>query len=212
MSLADARWWMREISGRGRAERLAAAQRDPWLRFDLEPPLRAFGPGANVEFSHYLGGVSRVTARTPVEIAGWLLLCRYADDPQLLDEADHWLHPTTFEVVRSGDCEDFALWAWRKMAEHTYDAEFVVGVRRLADGSTGRHAWVTYRHEREEFLFDGVERSMDRIIRPIEEVRAHYEPQVGVSSGGRRFVFAGLYRQEWGRRLQLRRSAPSLTG
>jgi predicted transglutaminase-like cysteine proteinase len=33
-------------------------------------------------------------------------------------------HPGAFERRRRGDCEDFALWAWRKLAEVGVDAEF----------------------------------------------------------------------------------------
>jgi len=195
--------WVREATGLAHAERVALGARDPWHRFDLEPPLRAFGPGAG-DFRDYLSGTCRVRRATPAEVAEWLLHCRYADDAHLLGEADHWLHPTTFELLRSGDCEDFSLWAWRQLLEARYEADFVVGVRRLPDTASGRHAWVTFRDGEGEYLLDGVERSLSRMIRPLADVRAHYEPQVGVGAAGRRFVFAGLYREVWGRELRLR--------
>ncbi len=203
-ALASILAWIREVSGLAHTERLALAERDPWHRLDLEPPLRAFGPGAG-EFHEYLAGECRVRRASPLDVATWLLECRYAEDAALLDEPDHWLHPTTFELLRSGDCEDFSLWAWRQLLEARYEAAFVVGVRRLPNAVVGRHAWVTYREGGEEFLLDGVERSLPRMIRPLEEVRAHYEPQVGAGAAGRRFVYAGLYREEWGRQLRLRR-------
>lgn len=196
--------WVREATGLAHAERVAIAERDPWRRFDLEPPLRAFGPGAG-DFREYLAGTCRVRRASPAEVAEWLLECRYAEDAHLLDESDHWLHPATFELMRSGDCEDFALWAWRQLLEARYEASFVVGVRRLPSAIVGRHAWVTFREGGEEFLLDGVERSIGRMIRPLEDVRAQYEPQVGAGAAGRRFVFAGLYREAWGRQLRLRR-------
>lgn len=197
-------YWMRVLTGRDAAARRAATTGDPWRRLDLEPPLAAYGPGALDDFTAYLHRESRVVAETPAEIADWLLACRYADDPTLLGEADYWQHPCAFEVVRCGDCEDFALWAWRKLVESAYHAEFVVGVRRRADGVSGRHAWVTYRDPEGEFVLDGVERTMESMIRPLALVREEYEPQVGVGPDGKRFIYAGLYRAEWGKEFVLR--------
>jgi hypothetical protein len=198
-------YWLRVLTGRDAAARRAATTGDPWRRLDLEPPLAAYGPGAVDDFAQYLRRQSRIAVRTPDEIAAWLLACRYADDPMLLGEADFWQHPCAFEVVRCGDCEDFALWAWRKLVEADYHAEFVVGVRRRGDGVSGRHAWVTYREPTGEFVLDGVERTAEAMIRPLALVREEYEPQVGVGPDGRRFVYAGFYRTDWGRRMRLRR-------
>lgn len=204
MGLRDVLAWLSEASGVAHERRVALGARDPWHRLDVVPPLRAFGPGAG-DFGDYLARESRVQATTPRDVAAWLQGCRYADDLHLLDEADHWLHPVTFEVLRAGDCEDFSLWAWRKLVDARVDAIFVVGMRRIPDTPQGRHAWVTYRDERGEFLLDGVERTLMRAIRPLEEVRAHYEPQVGVGMDVRPFAYAGLYREAWGRALRLRR-------
>jgi len=171
----------------------------------LEPPLRAFGPGASVEFGSYLEGESKVYVRSPTEVAMWLLQCQYASDVDLHGEEDAWLHPATLEFVRCGDCEDFALWAWRKLVELGLDADFVIGNRRLSDGAVQRHAWVVYRSNDGEFLFDAVERSLERILRPLDQVRADYEPQVGVTPVAARYVYAGLYLTEWVRRLSVKR-------
>lgn len=179
------------------------ARGSPWIRLPLSPPLPAYGPGADCEFASYLAGDTHVEATTPVDIAHWLLACQYADDRTLLDEPDHWQHPRTFEIVRCGDCEDFSLWAWRKLVDAAFDADFVVGNRRVADGSTGRHAWVLFRDDGEEFVFDSVERSLARIIRPRHQAADEYEPQVGVDARGVRFAFAGLYRTTWGPRMTL---------
>ncbi|HEX4932087.1 MAG TPA: hypothetical protein VFV33_02840 [Gemmatimonadaceae bacterium] len=195
--------WVREASGLAHAERVRIAARDPWHRFDLVPPLRSFGPGAR-DFAEYLGGACRVRCTTPAGIGEWLLACHYAEDAHLLDEHDHWLHPSTFELLRAGDCEDFSLWAWRQLLEAGFRAHFVVGVRRLPHATIGRHAWVAYRDDGRDFLLDGVERSLHRMIRPLDEVRDFYEPQVGAGEDGTRFVFAGLYREPWGRQLRLR--------
>lgn len=186
----------------------ALARGDPWRHLPLVPPLAAYGPGAEHEFPHYLGGPSRIRATTPHAIAEWLLGCRYAEDAVLLGDHDVWQHPGTFEVVRSGDCEDFALWAWRKLVESGRDAEFVVGMHHRADGFVGRHAWVTFRDAGDEFVLDGVQRTVAAMLRHRRLVTAEYIPQVGASLAGHRFAFAGLFRSEWGRRLVLEAPPP----
>lgn len=194
----------RWLTGTRRAwdpERLAKG--DPWVRLPLAPPLPAFGPGAGHDFPHYLEGTSRVRVATPRDVAEWLTGCRYADDTILLDEHDYWQHPCTFEVVRSGDCEDYALWAWRKLVEARYDADFVVGMHRRTDGVEGRHAWVTFREGDAEYVLDGVQRSVEAIIRLRAAAADEYTPQVGVTRTGVRFAYAGLYRTAWGRQMPL---------
>lgn len=194
--------WLKRLRQR-RVDRDALAAGSPWVRVPMAPPLPAFGPGADRDFITYLTGDSQVSARTPPEIARWLIGCRYADDQTLLGEHDLWQHPRTFEVLRCGDCEDFSLWAWRKLVDASMDADFVVGLRLVPEGRTGRHAWVLYRDSGIEFLFDPVERTLDRMIRPRMDAAHEYEPQVGVDARGVRFAFAGLYRTEWGSRLAL---------
>ncbi len=199
--------WMRRVTGRERAQRLRLARGDPWRRVDLEPPLRAFGPGAVDDFTSFLECPSHIAVHTPTEVAAWLLGCRYADDKMLLDAEDSWQHPCTFELVRSGDCEDYALWAWRQLVRAGYDAEFVVGMLHRRDGVTGRHAWVVFREGNERFVLDGVERTTELMIHTLAHVREMYEPQVAVARDGRRFVYAGLYRTEWGKQLVMMRAS-----
>jgi len=181
---------------------VSEARRDPWRRLDLEPPLRAYGPGAMVEFHEYLRRESRVTVDTPEQAAEWLLTCRYASDQELLAEADEWLHPSTLELVRCGDCEDFALWGWRKLVELGLDANFVVGVREDHEGRALRHAWVTYRQDGAEWMFEAVERSISRMFQPLDVVRELYVPQVGVARDASRHAYAGLFAAEWGRKIR----------
>ncbi len=206
MGLRDLAGWLYEASGMAHERRVALGRRDPWHRLDVAPPLRAFGPGAG-DFREYLTRESRVHAPTPAAVAEWLQGCRYAEDAHLLDETDHWLHPVTFELVRAGDCEDFSLWAWRKLVEARVEAVFVVGMRRVPDAPQGRHAWVTFREGTRDFVLDGVERGLVRAIRTVEEVRAHYEPQVGVGADAQPFAYAGLYREPWGKAMRLKRRA-----
>jgi hypothetical protein len=58
----------------------------------------------------------------------------------LFGEADFWQHPSTFERLRTGDCEDFAVWAWRKLIELGYDVDLVAG------GVFGTASWTAGTH------------------------------------------------------------------
>jgi hypothetical protein len=182
-----------------------AARRDPWRPLPLEPPLHAYGPGSTRDFGEYLAGDDTVEVRAVADVVAFALECQYATDRELHGEADAWLHPVTFELVRCGDCEDFALWAWRKLVGLGYDARFVVGVRRRADGTSERHAWVVFRDGGRDFVLDAVVRTPTHVVRPVSELGDEYEPQVGVDRHGARYAFAGICRTEWGRRVRLRR-------
>ncbi len=195
-------WWRRLTGAHGASldvERLAAG--DPWLRLPHAPPLAAYGPGLVHDFHEFLAGSSRIAATSPEIVARWLLECRYAADAQLLAEHDHWLHPATFELVRSGDCEDYALWGWRKLVDAGYDADFVVGLAPSPAGDAVRHAWVVYRDAALEYILDGVQRRLERAIRPRTLVGDAWIPQAGADARGRRFAFAGLFRSAWGRKV-----------
>ena len=164
---------------------------DPWERLDLQPALSAYGSGARHEFAHYLTGPSTVSAPSIEAIKDWLLGCTYEKDEVLFSESDFWQHPATFERLRAGDCEDFAIWAWRKLVELGIDADFVAGWCLKGDELDGRHAWVVFRDAGTEFLFEAVARDRDQMVRPLAEVRHLYIPQFGADRTGKRFGFSG---------------------
>jgi hypothetical protein len=165
---------------------------DPWERLDVAPRLNMYGSGARLEFAKYLSGKSDVAVASIGEIQDWLLGCRYEKDEVLFAEPDFWQHPATFERLRAGDCEDFAVWAWRKLVELDVDADLVVGYC-LKDGQLdGRHAWVVFRRDELEYLFEPVCRDKDGMIRPLSEVRDKYLPEFGVDRTCRRFGFVGF--------------------
>ena len=93
----------------------------------MRVPASAFGPGSQRPFAEYFEGESRVPVGSIDGIVAWLQTCEYVTDLELFHQPDVWLHPGAFERLRRGDCEDFALWAWRKLAEIGIDAEFCVG-------------------------------------------------------------------------------------
>lgn len=164
---------------------------DPWERLTVAPGLRQFGPGARLDFGDYLTGASAVEVSSLDEMRSWLLACEYASDEELFNETDFWQHPVTFERLRAGDCEDFAIWAWRKLLELGVDADFVTGYC-LKDGALdGRHAWVLFRQDDVEYLFEPGARSHANMVRRLDDVRGQYVPQFGVNRRATKFCFAG---------------------
>ena len=169
---------------------------DRWNRYPEAIPLRAYGKGAQREFSWYLSGESSVEVNSLDEIMNWLAACTYMRDRDLFLEADYWQHPCVFEALRRGDCEDFALWAWRKLARLGYVAEFVAG-RVQHEGVHRGHAWVLIRADDQTYLFDPVLRAQAAMVVPLNEVAAVYIPEVSVDTKLTQYVYAGyLYGRE----------------
>jgi len=154
-----------------------------WDRIAMPVPATAFGPGSRRPFADYFEGESRVHVRTVDDIVEWLQGCEYVSDPELFHERDYWQHPGAFEQIRHGDCEDFALWTWRKLDEIGIDAEFYVGRVFCGDGERPHrhHAWVVYRVDETEFLFEPAARDRQQMIRPLADVKSVYIPHFAVN-------------------------------
>jgi hypothetical protein len=159
----------------------------------MRVPARAFGHGSRQPFTEYFEGESCVPVRSIDDIVAFLQTCEYMTDIELFHKPDFWQHPGAFEKLRRGDCEDFALWAWRKLAELGIDAEFCVG-RVINDDQPEidcQHAWVVYRVNRTEFLFEPAARTPSRMIRPLADAMAGYVPYFAVNQRCETSVFAG---------------------
>lgn len=165
--------------------------RDPWERLPYEAPLTLFGEGARHGFDWVFDGESHVAVSSFDDVLDWLADCHYQSDPSLFRESDYWQHPRTFEQLRRGDCEDFALWAWRKMVELDMDADLVVGRRIPPSTENSRHAWILFRSGPDEYLFEPVCRDRVTAVRHVSVVRTDYIPEIGVTRDRRRFYFAG---------------------
>src|SRR5262249_16815971 len=150
----------------------------------MSVPPALFGPGSQRQFRDYFDGESAVRVESIDDIATWLGQCEYISDRDLFNERDLWQHPGSFERLRRGDCEDFALWAWRKLSELGIEAELYVG-RVHFEGESRQHAWVVYRVNRRDFLFEPAARNRARMIRPLRDVKDEYVPHFAVD---RRFV------------------------
>ena len=165
---------------------------DPWERFEKRVPLKFFSERA-AEFESYFQRSSAVGVKSVDDVQRWLMECTYVSDQVEFGVPEHWQHPSDFEGRRRGDCEDHALWAWRKLIEVGEDAEFVVGLSQRADGTWGGHAWVHVRGETGVRMFEAGEKSLDRMLRPLtdEEIQREYFPHLGVDSAFRRHVYWG---------------------
>ena len=169
---------------------------DPWERFNFHVALQQFGPGARHDFGWYFEGESLAPVGSLDELTDWLLGCEYVHDHALFHEPDFWQHPRTFEQLRRGDCEDHALWAWRKLVELGYEADLVSG-RCLpwkpgVKGHERGHVWVIFRRDGETLLFETAAKTKSRMIRPLGEASTEYRPEFGVDHTRRRFAFNGL--------------------
>ena len=140
---------------------------------------RQFAMGSDKPFHWYFTGRSQVPVNTIEDICHWLRQCEYVQDKVQFGKKDHWQHPTDeLEQNRKGDCEDFALWAWRKLAELNISAELVVGKHPANGPESTPHAWVVYRSGREQFLLEPTAKTIPMII-PLQATN-NYRPRYGV--------------------------------
>jgi hypothetical protein len=128
------------------------------------------------------------------DICTWLLECEYAHDEVLFNEPDYWQHPRTFEHLRKGDCEDHALWAWRKLVELGYEAELIAGDWQPVGDTLGGHVWVRFSKGGQEFILETVGRSQERMIRSLSDAKSEYIPHAGIDQKFQRYAYCGYMR------------------
>ena len=154
---------------------------DTWASIRHPVPFRYFGLGSKREFRWYLDGNSTVQVASIEDIKRWLLGCAYKSDQILFRVPDLWQHPEMFEGLRSGDCEDHAIWAWRKLKDLGVPARLFTGrVLAPVNGGAGFHAWVVFDHEGQSWLFETVAFHTERMVLPLERVREAYVPHFSV--------------------------------
>lgn len=164
---------------------------DPWERHSAAAPTSAFGSGSTHNFRWYFEGESQAPVKSIDEICDWLMECKYISDEKLFNEGDFWQHPNTFEWLRRGDCEDHALWAWRKLVELGVDAEFVSGRWSAGGKNFGGHAWVIFKKDNKDFVLETVCKTRGAMIRPLADVRTHYRPHFAVNANFETISFSG---------------------
>lgn len=114
------------------------------------------------------------------EIRDFLDKCRYVSDRKQFNKADYWFPPEEFEKVRKGDCEDFALWAWRQLINLGIPCRFVIGESgRYGSG----HAWITLELNGKHYLMECQASCMQHPMPRLDMVR--YKPEVSVEYDGK---------------------------
>jgi hypothetical protein len=167
---------------------------DAWRSVPHDVPLTLYGSGNLVDdFRFYLEGPSRISVKSTDEICRWLRKCQYQTDAALFGRDDYWQHPGGFEALRRGDCEDHALWAWRKLVELGHKTELVIGRSRWVEAThDGLHAWVVYTEKGNRFLFEAAAKSRREMIKPLVEVSGQYKPYASVDQNLQRHLYAGF--------------------
>jgi len=113
------------------------------------------------------------------ELRWFLGSCKYVSDERQFGKRDYWQPPEQFEESKRGDCDDFALWAWRQTMEMGYPARLVTGTAgRYGEG----HAWVTFEKEGKTFLLEPLARHLGLVLPRLSTLR--YRPEFSVAWDG----------------------------
>ncbi|MEQ1933408.1 MAG: hypothetical protein ABL962_05960 [Fimbriimonadaceae bacterium] len=173
---------------------------DPWRPIGQNMEHNLLGDGSLHPFEWYMEGESNVSIGSLNQLKDWLIKCEYCLDQELFNERDFWQHPRTFETLRKGDCEDHAIWAWRKLIELGLKTRFVVGHMAKPEAlyadwdqveSLSFHAWVIIDYE-SPVLFETTQKEGGRMLRPLDQVDMHYIPHFSVSEDLKTKAYAGM--------------------
>lgn len=100
-------------------------------------------------FNRGLWAVNAPTQSSPESLFWTARSFRYVPD----SGGDQWQSPEQTDRIRSGDCEDKALWLYAQLKQNGYDALLVVGRHRETDRKF--HVWVVYTdHSSGSYIFD----------------------------------------------------------
>jgi hypothetical protein len=181
---------------------------DPWQCVELDGPPQRLGAGSVNDFPWYFEGESTVPAASFEDVCSFLLGCTYMRDPDLFRVGDFWQHPITFEHLRKGDCEDHALWAWRKLRELGYRAHLVAGSSNRDDVDPGGHVWVIFHADGGLYLLEATAKTRDRMVIPLDALRHHYQPHFSVDETFTMFLYGGFGQHVLNRRSAKRNPPP----
>lgn len=126
------------------------------------------------------------------EIRLFLTKCRYVSDQEQFNRADYWMPPEQFEERKKGDCDDFALWAWRQLIAIGYDARFVSG---LAGRYGSVHAWVHFTDNGRTFLVESTAARLGPKLPRLSTLR--YQPRLSVAWDGKRLQYYEHEKRSW---------------
>ena len=166
---------------------------DVWTVADAPVPNEMFGTGCQHDFPWYFEGKTAVPIGSVTDITTWLAGCVSASDADIFQLPDFWQHPRTFEQIRRGDCEDHALWAWRKLIELGLPSELMVGswLKGRTEGEGG-HTWIAFHDGSQRFLLEPVEKDPSQAVKRFAEARQDYVPHLSIDGRFRRRMYGGL--------------------
>lgn len=134
---------------------------------------------ATFPIGRYISQPLTVKCNTLEDLRKFLKTCRVMSDKDQFGKDDYWMPPEDFEKSRKGDCDDFAMYAWRQLMEMGYRARFVGG--RIGDSPVG-HAWVTFELNGKHFLLEPQRRSLGLKLPRLDAMQ--YRPYVSVKWTG----------------------------
>ena len=118
------------------------------------------------------------------DIRRFLSGCKYVFDQEQFGQPDYWQPPEQFEDSKKGDCEDFALWAWRQLLHLNYSARFTFGrAGRYGEG----HAWVTFQKDGKTYLLEPLSSAVGPKLPRLSIVR--YKPKFSMSWDGEKISY-----------------------
>ena len=164
---------------------------DAWEKWEQRIPPKQFGSGCIRDWPWFFEGQSVVQVKSLDDICQWLSACCYVHDKAIFNEHDFWQHPVTFEMTRKGDCEDHALWAWRKLTELGYKAEFVRG--HYFDGRDlhrAAHAAVIFEQHGRRYFLDTVAKGATMVM-PVAIARTLFCPECSVDASFKTHRYSG---------------------
>ena len=174
---------------------------DPWDRLRFPVPDAFFSVDVATGFRQYFASTSTVSAKSLNEMCEWLLATDYVADPEPFQKREVWQDPLQFERRRQGNCACHALWAWRKLTDLGYTAEFLAGEVRRPDGTWGQHAWVCFNQEDGPYLLESTAKERRYLVRRLADAKDDYCPRAGIGDKFERWAYCGhlhaLHREFW---------------
>lgn len=163
-----------------------------WARISLPRDSWRFGSAAPADMAAFLARPSAVRASSVRQVCEWLRACTYEPDQELFGQPDRWQPPAEFEERRRGDCEDHALWAWRKLHELGLETELVVGSFLGAAGIEDYHAWVLFSEPSgRRMLLEATTKGAGPAPATLEEVGHAYVPFHSIDGRLRTYTYGG---------------------
>jgi len=151
----------------------------------FRPDQRRHGLRSTAPFGRYMSQPLSVHCTSMTDLRDFLRKCKQISDQEQFGKPDIWQPPDEFEKTRKGDCDCFALWAWRQLIEMGISsARFVTGqVGRFSAG----HAWVTFEQGGRSFILEPTKAAFGRTLPRLSILS--YVPRFSVACNEGKLAF-----------------------